>query len=113
MQGRKLFGADNPMYNRSYSNVDLEKTKILLDNKGKAGIYVFTNLINGKKYIGSSENLRRRFMEYFNINNLMRAKYMVIYRAMLKYGYSSFKLEILEYCEVSELITREKYYIDL
>lgn len=32
---------------------------------------------------------------------------------MLKYGYSSFSLEILEYCESSELINREQYYLGL
>jgi hypothetical protein len=33
--------------------------------------------------------------------------------ALLKYGYSQFRLEILEYCDRSELIKREQYYIDL
>lgn len=36
-----------------------------------------------------------------------------IYRALVKYGYSSFKLEILEYCEPGILIGREQYYLDL
>jgi len=38
---------------------------------------------------------------------------MNIHRALLKYGYSNFSLEILEYCDFSELLKREKYYIDL
>ena len=33
--------------------------------------------------------------------------------ALLKYGYSNFKLEILEYCEPSKCIEREQYYLDL
>lgn len=36
----------------------------------------------------------------------------MIYRTLLKYGYSSFKLDILEYCPISILISREKHYID-
>lgn len=36
-----------------------------------------------------------------------------IYSALLKYGYSNFNLDILEYCEPSILIQREQYYIDL
>ena len=36
-----------------------------------------------------------------------------IYNALLKYGYSRFKLEILEYCEPSKCIEREQYYLDL
>jgi len=38
---------------------------------------------------------------------------MRINKALLKYGYSGFKLEILEYCEPSKCIEREQYYIDL
>lgn len=38
---------------------------------------------------------------------------MTINRALLKYGYSGFKLEILEYCEPSKCIEREQYYLDL
>jgi len=38
---------------------------------------------------------------------------MAINRALLKYGYSNFQLEVLEYCEPSLLIEREQFYIDL
>lgn len=37
---------------------------------------------------------------------------MLIYKALLKYGYSQFKFEIIEYCDPSKLIEREQYYID-
>jgi hypothetical protein len=37
----------------TYDNADTDKLKICLDNKGKSGIYCFSNLINGKKYVGS------------------------------------------------------------
>lgn len=37
----------------------------------------------------------------------------LICKALLKYGYSGFKLEILEYCSESVVINREQYYIDL
>ena len=37
---------------------------------------------------------------------------MVIYKALLKHGYSNFKLEILEYCAPKECIEREQYYLD-
>ena len=51
-------------------------------------------------------------LEYFNINYLERKKCMPICRALLKYGYSKFSLEILEYCQPSEVISREQYFID-
>ncbi len=37
----------------------------------------------------------------------------MIYRALLKYGYSKFTIEILEYCDTKDLLNREQYYIDL
>jgi group I intron endonuclease len=70
-------------------------------------------LINGKRYVGSAVDFRRRMLEYFNINYLERKKYMPICRALLKYGYSKFSLEILEYCQPSEVISREQFFIDL
>lgn len=33
-------------------------------------------------------------------------------RALLKYGFSSFSLEILEYCAISNCLEREQYYLD-
>lgn len=37
----------------------------------------------------------------------------IIARALLKYGYSNFQLEILEYCDPTKCIEREQYYLDL
>lgn len=98
----------------SYANADTQKESILNDNKSKAGVYCWTHLESGKKYVGSSIDLYRRFMQYYNIKYITRAaKSSLICRALLKYGYSSFKLEILEYCDPSSIIEREQYYIDL
>jgi penicillin V acylase-like amidase (Ntn superfamily) len=38
---------------------------------------------------------------------------MSICLALIKYGYSAFKLEILEYCNSEERFIRESYYINL
>ena len=38
---------------------------------------------------------------------------MNINKALLKYGYSGFKLDILEYCNKDEAVAREQYYLDL
>jgi len=38
---------------------------------------------------------------------------MIIYKALIKYGYSNFSLEILEHCDLSIAISREQYYLDL
>jgi hypothetical protein len=36
----------------------------------------------------------------------------LIYKAIIKYGYSSFGLDIIEYCDPLVLISREEYYLD-
>ena len=100
----------------SYSNADVKKTDILQDNKAKVGIYRWVNLITGKSYVGSSGNLSDRFRQYFNINFLEREvvrNNSYIYKSLIKNGYSNFKLEILEYCELDVILIREQYYIDL
>jgi group I intron endonuclease len=38
---------------------------------------------------------------------------MIIYRSILKYGYSKFSLDILEYCVPSLCLSREQYYLDI
>jgi group I intron endonuclease len=38
---------------------------------------------------------------------------MTIYKGILKYGYTNFRLDILEYCTPNVLLEREQYYIDL
>nr|QBM09688.1 hypothetical protein [Dactylella sp.] len=37
----------------------------------------------------------------------------MIYNALLKYGYSNFQLEILEYCDPKDCIKKEQYFIEL
>jgi len=103
-----------PIYNAA-----TDKIQILSDNQGKFGVYCFTNWINGKQYIGSSVDLKRRFSalrarsafcplgktEYFKISSLKVHKDMPICCALLKHGYSNFSLEILGYYDSSELLT--------
>lgn len=53
--------------------------------------------------------------DYFSVKYLKRrikTKQSLIYRALLKHGYSSFSLDILEYCDLSTLLEREQYYLD-
>lgn len=98
---------------KKYENADIQKLQILEENKGKIGVYLLRNLNNKKFYIGSSSDLRRRFKEYYNVNHLLRNKNLAICAALIKYGYSQFSLEIIEYCDLSVLFKREQYYLDL
>jgi group I intron endonuclease len=103
------------------SNADSDKSKILSDNKGKAGIYQWTHIESGKMYIGSAVNLSRRLKNYLNVKYLNRSKYMHISKALLYHGYSSFSLTIFELIDVQNLskleakkllLEKEQFYID-
>ena len=99
----------------SYLNVDIQKKQIFIDNRRKTGIYRWTNIISGKSYVGSSIDLSIRFKDYLNINYLKRQienNNSKIYRAILKYSYSGFNLEVIEYCDPAIIIKREQYYLD-
>nr|YP_009240575.1 GIY-YIG endonuclease [Pyronema omphalodes]AMO66547.1 GIY-YIG endonuclease [Pyronema omphalodes] len=99
----------------TYSNVDTMKPEILKDNKKKSGIYMFVNKSTGDTYVGSSANLGRRFGDYFKFSYVqreMKSNNSRIYRALSKYGYSGFQLDILEYCDPKILREREQHYID-
>lgn len=96
---------------KSYGNADTMKRSMSLENKGKAGIYRWVNNINGKTYIGSSSNISKRLKNYYNLSCLEKSN-MTIYKALLKYGYSNFSFEILEYCDESIVLQKEQYYLD-
>jgi group I intron endonuclease len=99
-----------------YSNVETDKSKIIFDNKNKSGIYRWVNTLTGETYIGSSTNLANRFKDYFsqkNIERILERSESRILRAIQTYGYSKFSINILEYCDSTETIIREQYYIDL
>jgi len=72
--------------------------------------------MTGMSYIGNAINLARRLGTYFSLGYLNKELLKGnsrIYNGLLKYGYSNFTLDILEYCEPNVLIEREQYYIDL
>jgi hypothetical protein len=103
---------DDINYEKFYENVFDMKKDILNENKGISGIYMLTNKITKKIYIGQSKELSNRFKNYLNLSYLNSNASLTIHRALVKYGYSNFSLTILEYCEISELLIREQFYFD-
>lgn len=79
----------------------------------KSGIYKILNSINGKFYIGSAVNFKKRWG--WHIKDLRAKKHRNKYleNAWHIYGENAFEFSILEYCEKDELIKREQYWIDL
>lgn len=106
----RLSGFD--LWFEDMSNIDM---KLLKD---RAGIYMITNKINGKFYIGKSKDIANRFYAYLNINRLENNKNIRINRALLKYGYSNFSLTILEFIDLkrkqpAKKLTQRREYRDL
>ena len=95
-----------------YEDAYSMKKLIIQDNKNKSGIYKWTNKLTNDIYIGQSVNLANRFIKYFNLSYLKNRETLVISRALIKYGYTNFSLEILEYCDIADLTEREQYYLD-
>lgn len=92
-----------------------DKKTIFRENRGKSGIYRFVNILNGRSYVGSSVDLTRRFRDYLSsewLNKELLKNKSFIYKALLKNGYSNFRLEILEYCDKADCVSREQYYMD-
>nr|YP_008965372.1 GIYYIG [Rhynchosporium commune]AHC02360.1 GIYYIG [Rhynchosporium commune] len=85
---------------------------IINDNKNMSGIYKWSNKITKDIYVGQSINLAKTFIKYFNLSYLKDRESIVISSALIKYGYSNFSLEILEYCDIDHLTEREQYYFD-
>jgi hypothetical protein len=49
---------------------------------------------------------------YYSLGSLAKSN-RPIDKALLIYGFSNFRLEILEYCDKDDVLKREQYYLDL
>lgn len=78
----------------------------------KSGIYKIINQVNGRFYIGSAVNIKKRWR--YHIEDLNKGKHgnSHLQKAWSKYGGDNFTFEILEHCELLYLISREQYYLD-
>lgn len=64
--------------------------------ENKRGVYLWTNIIRGKQYIASSNNLGNRLNDYFRHSYIktQTKRSSIICRALEKHGYSNFSLSI-------------------
>lgn len=77
-------------------------------------IYIITNSINSKVYIGQTiQPLTKRWEEHCRIACSKNEANMVIKKAIFKYGKENFIIKELEKCAIEDLDKREIYYIDL
>lgn len=73
-------------------------------------IYLLTNTINGKQYIGlTTKGLDVRWATH--CDKARRGSSFHIHRAIFKYGQPAFIREVIEHTSIDEMFEREKYWI--
>lgn len=76
----------------------------------KCGVYIISNLINNKVYIGQSVFIGKRWSEHRR-DYQRKTEDSLLYKAMNKYGIHNFSWKVLEECTPEELDEREIFYI--
>lgn len=78
-----------------------------------SGIYIITNLINKKFYLGSSMNLKKRKATHLSTLRNKKHHNKHLQNAWNKYGEKNFEFDIVEYIEDENLLKEvEQFYID-
>jgi group I intron endonuclease len=94
-------------------------------DKVSGEIYLITNIIDNKLYVGQTRSHRMnkdkyrpfgsigRFKDHISeaINNTKKYQCVYLNNAIRKYGSDKFKIELIEKCEVKDLDKKEQYYI--
>lgn len=80
----------------------------MFNNMKKSGIYLITNNINGKQYVGQSIDIDTRWRQHINAKDNF-----AIHNAIKKYGKENFSFEVLLECPVDMLDVWERDMIAL
>ncbi len=78
-----------------------------------SGIYCIKNVIDGKRYIGSSINLHQRRQDHFKTLRGNRHASAYLQHAFNKYSEVAFSFDVLLLCEPLDLLRYEQALIDL
>ena len=77
------------------------------------GVYSITNIVNGKRYIGSASNcFKERWTEHLRRLRTEKHCNCHLQFAWVKYGESAFRFEVLVVCEPADCIPYEQKFID-
>jgi group I intron endonuclease len=94
-------------------NISNEHRQKYFSQKEKGGVvYKITNQIDGKFYIGSTNNLIKRYYTHIHDIRSVRNTCVKLIRAVNKHGEDNFTFEILCECSTEEILKTEQSYID-
>lgn len=98
--------------NDTTTKIENVSTKNVLQNTTVSGIYKIVNKINGKYYVGSAVNFKRRWTEHRS--KLKRNKHPNphLQSAYNKYGENNFEYIICELVQIDKLLKIEQIYLD-
>lgn len=82
-------------------------------SRKKTGIYKLTLIKDGRIYIGSSVNIKKRWEGHKSASTIEDDSIQYIQKALRKYGINAFSWEIMELCSEELLIEREQHYLDI
>jgi group I intron endonuclease len=78
----------------------------------KSGIYLITNIRNGKSYVGKDTNLPNRYHRHKYKLKAGKHGNLHLQSSWNKYGENAFTYEILAYCKPEDLVEAEDYYME-
>lgn len=109
----------------TYLNPSSERTLLRTLYAGQSGVYLWTNTLTGSQYVGISNDLGSRLIDYFLNSYLLKQlpRGSIISRALLKYGMAVFTLQVLvtgpslpntmpKTPEACPYLALEQYYLD-
>jgi ribosomal protein S27E len=76
------------------------------------GVYKITNIVNGKFYVGSSNNVKSRWYQHKSKLRENRHGNTHLQNAWNLYGEENFVFEVIEECEPEFQFEREQHYLD-
>lgn len=78
-----------------------------------SGVYKITNTITGDFYIGSSNNVKRRWREHKKPSVWKNYPNKQLYQDMQKYGVDKFEFQVIAEAEESFLKEKEQKFIEM